>query len=187
MLYEYKGVSYPDYLKRGPAHRFILEAAKHFCTGYGFDVGAGGPTSPLRGALAIDVLNGNAHHALNLPDNNVDYIFSSHCLEHLENPVAALEHWKSRLRPGGVLFLYLLSPQRARSQLELRGRRVHSGKIDGQFSHANVAVLADQDGADRRILSAGHRRLAVRRRWQLLELVADGPRRRASLEPVGHG
>jgi SAM-dependent methyltransferase len=108
--YEYKGVAYPEYLKHGHAYRFILEAAKHFCRGEGFDVGAGGPVAALPGAIAIDVLNGNRHHALNLPDNVVDYVFSSHCLEHLENPVAALEHWKSRLKPGGVLFLYLPHP-----------------------------------------------------------------------------
>src|SRR5690606_29260652 len=39
-----------------------------------------------------------------------DYVFSSHCLEHLVNPIAALEHWKSKLKPGGVLFLYLPHP-----------------------------------------------------------------------------
>lgn len=46
-----------------------------------------------------------------LPEGEFDFIFSSHCLEHLDNPVAALEHWKTRLKPGGVLFLYLPSPQ----------------------------------------------------------------------------
>jgi SAM-dependent methyltransferase len=144
MLYEYKGVLYPDYLKRGPAHRFILEAARHFCNGYGFDVGAGGPSSPLRGALAIDVLNGNSHHALNLPDNVVDYIFSSHTLEHLENPVAALEHWKSRLRPGGVLFLYLPSedmeywlPQNNRKHLH-SWRPAQMAKLVSDLGFVNV-------------------------------------------------
>lgn len=47
---------------------------------------------------------------MNLPDGKWDFIFSSHCLEHLTNPVAALEHWKSKLCAGGVLFLYLPHP-----------------------------------------------------------------------------
>jgi SAM-dependent methyltransferase len=110
MLYEYKGKLYPDYLKDGHAYRFILEAAAHYCRGAGYDVGAGGPTSLLPGAVAIDIINGNRHHATSLPEGKVDFVFSSHCLEHLDNPIAALEHWKSRLRAGGVLFLYLPHP-----------------------------------------------------------------------------
>lgn len=47
---------------------------------------------------------------MELPTGPFNYIFSSHCLEHLTNPVAALEHWKSRLTVGGVLFLYLPHP-----------------------------------------------------------------------------
>ena len=39
-----------------------------------------------------------------------DYVFSSHCLEHLVDPVGALLHWKTRIKPGGVLFLYLPHP-----------------------------------------------------------------------------
>ena len=48
-----------------------------------------------------------ATDAYNLPDQLVDYIFSSHCLEHLADWVGALDHWHTRLRPGGVMFLYL--------------------------------------------------------------------------------
>jgi hypothetical protein len=37
----------------------------------------------------------------------VDYIFSSHCLEHLPHWVNALDYWLSKIKNGGVLFLYL--------------------------------------------------------------------------------
>ena len=47
---------------------------------------------------------------MSLPDEKYDYIFSSHCLEHLVDPISALEHWKSRLKQCGVLFLYLPHP-----------------------------------------------------------------------------
>lgn len=103
MIYEYDGVNYPDYLKRGNAQQFIAPAALHFCKGSGLDVGAG--KWPLPGATPIDLANGG--DAYKLPEGKFDFIFSSHCLEHLKNPVAAIEHWKSRLKPGGVLFLYL--------------------------------------------------------------------------------
>ena len=44
---------------------------------------------------------------LNLPQKNVDYIFSSHCLEHIPNWVDVLDYWHDTLKHGGVLFLYL--------------------------------------------------------------------------------
>lgn len=105
-LYTYKGILYPDYLKRGNATRFITPVAKQFCLGTGIDVGCG--QWPLEGALPWELKDGN--DALTLPEGRYDYIYSSHCLEHLPDPIAALEHWRSRLREGGTLFLYLPHP-----------------------------------------------------------------------------
>jgi SAM-dependent methyltransferase len=111
-LFEYRGRRYPEYLKHGNAMQFIAPTAAQFCKGRGVDVGGG--KWPLPGAIVVDpsgTTPGYEHsNALNLPDGEWDYIFSSHCLEHLVNPVAALDHWKTRLRPGGVLFLYLPHP-----------------------------------------------------------------------------
>lgn len=106
MIYEYKGQTYPQYLKEGNATRFIVSAAMYFCKGRGLDIGAG--KWGLPGATAIELCDGG--DAMNLPDGPFDYVYSSHCLEHLADPVSALEHWKSRLRVGGVLFLYLPHP-----------------------------------------------------------------------------
>lgn len=107
-IYEYDGQFYPDYLKRGNAMQFIQPAALHFCTGFGVDVGCG--VWPLAGAQPIDA--GRGHDACNLPRefDGLDFVFSSHCLEHLEKPTVALQHWVSRLKVGGVLFLYLPHP-----------------------------------------------------------------------------
>jgi predicted SAM-dependent methyltransferase len=49
----------------------------------------------------------NGYHATNLPDGEVDYIFSSHCLEHINDWVGALDYWGTKLKKGGVIFLYL--------------------------------------------------------------------------------
>lgn len=103
MIYEYKGDLYPAYLKTGNAAQHIVATAQHFCKGRGLDVGAG--HWPFPGAQPVELRDGG--DAMDLPAGRHDYIFSSHCLEHLANPVAALEHWKTRIRPGGVLFLYL--------------------------------------------------------------------------------
>lgn len=106
MIYEYKGSLFPDYLKHGNAVQFVVPAALQFCKGRGLDIGAG--RWPLPGAIPVELQDGG--DAMNLPEGLFDFVFSSHCLEHLANPVAALEHWKSRLRPGGVLFLSLPHP-----------------------------------------------------------------------------
>jgi len=105
-VFEYRGELYPDYLRRGNASRFAVPFARLFCTGKGIDVGAG--RWPFPGAIPHDLADGK--EATDIPMGDWDYIFSSHCLEHLPNPIAALEHWKSRLPPGGVLFLYLPHP-----------------------------------------------------------------------------
>ena len=105
-MYEYKGNTYPDYLKTGNASQFITPVAKKFCNGCGVDVGAN--KWPLRGAIPVDKQNGG--DALRLPEGLYDYVFSSHCLEHLTDPIGALLHWKTRIKKGGVLFLYLPHP-----------------------------------------------------------------------------
>jgi len=106
-IYEYKGLVYPDYLKRGNAMRFIQAVALQFCKGEGVDVGAN--EWPLPGARVVEAKVGG--DAYSLPGNRWDYVFSSHCLEHLHDPVRALEHWKSKLRSGGTMFLYLPHPE----------------------------------------------------------------------------
>lgn len=109
MIYEYKGSLYPDYLKTGNAAQHVIATAQHFCKGEGIDVGAG--KWPFPGALPFDIARGQ--DAMELPDRTFDFVFSSHCLEHVRNPVAALEHWVDHLRPGGTLFLYLPHPDMA--------------------------------------------------------------------------
>lgn len=107
MLFEYRGQLYPDYIRRGNAMRFVQPFAAQFCRGKGLDIGAGEWCLP--GAVGVDVKHGG--DALDLPPGPWDYIFSSHALEHLNDPIAALEHWRSRLRPGGILMAYLPHPE----------------------------------------------------------------------------
>lgn len=110
LIYEYRGNLFPEYLRTGNASQHIVPSAQHFCRGRGVDVGAG--SWPLPGALPVELKSGG--DAYELPSGprgeGWDYVFSSHCLEHLDDPVRALEHWQQRLRPGGVLFLYLPHP-----------------------------------------------------------------------------
>lgn len=108
--FEYKGVDYPEYIRQGNAVENIVPFAQKFCQGRGLDIG-GTPDWHFPGSAIINPLFGE-HTATNLPDAHIkwDYIFSSHCLEHLGNYVEALELWRDALRTNGQLFLYLPHP-----------------------------------------------------------------------------
>lgn len=104
---EYKGKKYPKYQASGFASRFIFPFAKEVCSGIGYDIGCSKKEWSFPGSKPIDIEFDDPWDAYNLPTGEVDYIFSSHCLEHLENWVDALDYWTKTLRIGGVLFLYL--------------------------------------------------------------------------------
>ena len=102
-LFEFRGEIYPSYLRDGNAMQFAEPFARQFCKGRVLDIGAGKWCLP--GAEPADLAHG--WDAMALRVGEWDAIFSSHCLEHLADPIAALEHWATRLRVGGVLCLYL--------------------------------------------------------------------------------
>jgi len=97
---------YPEFQSKGFASQFAFPFAKHFCIGIGYDIGCNRIEWSFPNSIPIDPVL-NEYDAYNLPDQEVDYIFSSHCLEHLPNWVDALDYWISKLKSGGVLFLYL--------------------------------------------------------------------------------
>lgn len=105
--WRYRGRDYPDVLHVGGASAAILSVASQYCQGTGIDVGAG--FWPFPGATPIDAARGPglATTLDDVSDGSVDYVFSSHCLEHIEDWRAELERWCAKVRPGGVVFLYL--------------------------------------------------------------------------------
>jgi SAM-dependent methyltransferase len=106
IFYKYRGELYPEYLNKSNAMSFIINRAKDFCKGKGIDVGAGG--YPFPGAIPIEEEeNQNAYRLDNFKDGSLDYVFSSHCLEHLDRWQEALKLWIEKLKIGGILFLYM--------------------------------------------------------------------------------
>ena len=99
--------AYPAFQAHGNASQFAIPFASHVCKGYGFDVGCHKIEWAFPGAIPIDIFFDDPFDANNLPERDPDYIYSSHCLEHVENWVATLDYWYERLLVGGVLFLYL--------------------------------------------------------------------------------
>ena len=104
---EYKGVHYPKFQTEGNASQFAIPFAKHFCKGVGYDIGCNRLEWAFPGAIPVDLNFNNGMDAHNLPDQKVDYIYSSHCLEHLDDWVTALDYWGSKIKPSGIIFLYL--------------------------------------------------------------------------------
>jgi hypothetical protein len=102
----YNGFNYPEFQTQGNAAQFAIPYAKHVCNGIGIDVGCNREEWAYPGAIMVDPAI-NEYDALNFPYDNLDYVFSSHCLEHLNDWVDVLDFWTSRLKPEGTLFLYL--------------------------------------------------------------------------------
>lgn len=127
---------YPQFQSEGFASKFAFPYAKEVCKGRGVDVGCnriewmlysenyndnlyeytieftdndiGNLTFPIDPILDYSAL-GRTFDAMYFPKfcDNLDFVFSSHCLEHLDGWVGVLDYWTSRLHYGGVLFLYL--------------------------------------------------------------------------------
>jgi len=107
-LITFNDKQYPKHQAIGNAAQFAIPYAKYYCKGIGYDIGCGKREWSFPGSVAIDTGFYDDLNALNLPlEEQVDYIFSSHCLEHIHNWVEALNYWYDNLKDKGILFLYL--------------------------------------------------------------------------------
>lgn len=103
----YKNKKFPKLQSEGFCTQYAMPFAKKFCIGEGYDIGCNRSEWALPGSTPIDLVFPDEWDAFNLPDKQVDYIYSSHCLEHIGDWIGALDYWHSKLKIGGVLFLYL--------------------------------------------------------------------------------
>ena len=72
--------------------------------GRGIDIGCGtDPVTP--DAYAFDLGQGDANEITKYVNDQFDFVFSSHCLEHMVDPPKALAGWWEIVRRGGYLFL----------------------------------------------------------------------------------
>ena len=74
-------------------------------TGAGIDIGCG--IDPLPGARGFDVADGDANVITRFVKEQFDFVYSSHCLEHMHDPRKALAEWWQLVKPGGHLFFVI--------------------------------------------------------------------------------
>lgn len=87
--------------------------ATRYFRGNGLDVGGGGDSLALyreffpliKNIFVYDRPHGDAQLLANVADETFDFLYSSHCLEHLRNPREALQNWLRVIRPGGHLVI----------------------------------------------------------------------------------
>src|SRR5688572_21561437 len=71
--------------------------------GRGIDIGCG-PDPVMPEVCRFDVDDGDANVITRHVREQFDYVYSSHCLEHMRDPRAALREWWQLVKPGGHLF-----------------------------------------------------------------------------------
>lgn len=75
-----------------------------YCQGEGLDIGYGSdPITP--DCSGWDLRNGDAQYLDGIEDESFDYVYSSHCLEHMSDVRIALRNWFRVVREGGYLLL----------------------------------------------------------------------------------
>lgn len=86
---------------------------RKYFKGIGLDIG--GRPDPLSQYIELfplmqdvfiwDREDGDAQYLEKIPDEYYDFVHSSHCLEHLDNPITGIKNWFRVLKPKGYLIL----------------------------------------------------------------------------------
>ncbi len=77
---------------------------KSILKGKGIDIGCG-PDPILPDVFRFDLEQGDANEITRYVKNKYDFVFSSHCLEHMNDPKKAILEWWHIVTPGGYLFI----------------------------------------------------------------------------------
>ena len=75
-----------------------------YLVGKGIDIGCG-PDPVTPDCLAWDRPQGDAQTLDGLEPESFDWVYSSHCLEHLKDPYAAIHRWWEILKFGGYMLV----------------------------------------------------------------------------------
>jgi SAM-dependent methyltransferase len=102
----------PNETTKSYEYRVKKDYGKYF-RGKGVDIGHGGDVlsesvftgiSEITPYDWIDDSSNDAVTCCNLPDEAFDFVYSSHCLEHTEDPYTAFSNWIRICKTGGYIF-----------------------------------------------------------------------------------
>lgn len=82
-----------------------------YLKGNGIDIGCGPDMLKIKEGgpvIGWDKQQGDASYLAGVADASLDFVYSSHCLEHLVDVPIALQHWSRVLKSGG--YAYILVP-----------------------------------------------------------------------------
>jgi SAM-dependent methyltransferase len=77
---------------------------KQATQGNGIDIGCG-PDPVTPGARRFDLEHGDANVVSEYVKEQFDFVYSSHCLEHMHDPRLTILDWWKLVKPGGHLFV----------------------------------------------------------------------------------
>lgn len=131
----FKNKTYPAFQSRGFASKYVFEFAKEFITPEMsvVDIGFSKDEWRFKNAYGVDPSAIPKHgDAMNFIGDDIwDAIFSSHCLEHIkENWYNVLDYWLTKIKVGGIIFLYL--PHKSQEYWLPENNRKHVHSFDGE-------------------------------------------------------
>jgi SAM-dependent methyltransferase len=151
------------------------EFEKSLLKGNGIDIGCGSdPVSPS--ARRFDVADGDANRITDYVKDVFDYVYSSHCLEHMVDAPSALFQWWQLVKAGGYLIL-IVPDEDLYEQGEFPSRFNHDHKWTFTISKSDswspksinlldlakslpnseiVTICLQDNGYDRRLLKHGY-------------------------------
>lgn len=129
----FNGKEYPHLQSIGGASRWIMPIAEQFITDKMMvaDIGFCKDEWRFKNAYGVDPSAIPEHgDAMNFIGNDWDALFSSHCLEHVkENWYNVLDYWLTKIKTGGIIFLYL--PHKSQEYWLPENNRKHVHSFDG--------------------------------------------------------
>jgi len=119
-LLKYRAIGRPRYFgetSKARGRRMREDFFSKYCVGRGLDIGYGGDLLSDN-CMGWDFEHGDAQLLEGISDQTIDFVYSSHVLEHVEDACEALRNWYRVVRPGGYLILFV--PDRDLYEKKLR-------------------------------------------------------------------
>jgi SAM-dependent methyltransferase len=107
---------------------------KSLLNGSGIDIGCG--VDPVTSSVRrFDIEDGDANRITEYVNDHFDFVYSSHCLEHMDNPIEAFNQWWNLVKIGGY-FILIVPDEDLYEQGEFPSRFNHDHKWTFTISKA---------------------------------------------------